>query len=240
MRLVRPLAQIPRPSLNLGGGRLARGWQSPANSATSGEAKKHRIGVLALSKREQNKKDKQTRILAAARDAFRTHGFDGATLKQVAADAGVGHGTLFLYAPTKEALLVQVFKAELGKLIIQSFSDMPKADIRTQLRHMFGVFIEQHARDPELYRPFLREVMAVSGPHISEVKAFVQDWRGRIADLLAAARDRGEVPADRDIDLLATALLDLFSTGQRRWITGDISRAELERYIDTISDLMLR
>lgn len=195
---------------------------------------------MTLSQRERNKRDKQARILAAARDAFRAHGFDGTTLKQIASDAGIGHGTLFLYAPTKEALLVQVFKSELGKLIVQSFADMPPVDIRSQLHHMFGIFIEAHAQDPELFRPFLREVMAVSGPHISEVKAFVQDWRGRIADLLLAARARGELAPGADIETMATALLDLFSAAQRRWITGDISRAELERYMEDIADIVLR
>jgi AcrR family transcriptional regulator len=48
------------------------------------------------------------RILAAARHCFAAAGFEGTTMGQVAREAGVAVGTLYLRAATKEALLARV------------------------------------------------------------------------------------------------------------------------------------
>lgn len=50
------------------------------------------------------------RILAAARHCFASAGFEGTTMGAVAREAGVAVGTLYLRAPTKEALLARVLE----------------------------------------------------------------------------------------------------------------------------------
>lgn len=44
------------------------------------------------------------RILAAARDRFRRHGVDGASLRAIARDAGTSIGMIYYYFPTKDDL----------------------------------------------------------------------------------------------------------------------------------------
>ena len=63
----------------------------------------------SLSRREQNKREKRGRIIAASRALFAHKGFDATTTQEIAEAAQIGIGTLFLYAKTKEDLLIQVF-----------------------------------------------------------------------------------------------------------------------------------
>ncbi len=48
--------------------------------------------------------DRREAILRAACAAFFRHGFHEATVEEIAREAGVGKGTVYLYFPTKEAL----------------------------------------------------------------------------------------------------------------------------------------
>ena len=58
-----------------------------------------------LGLRERNKLDKLRRIKKAARELFIARGFDDTTTREIAARAGVGMGTVFLYADNKRDLL---------------------------------------------------------------------------------------------------------------------------------------
>ena len=55
------------------------------------------------------------RLLEAARAAFSDQG-TGASLEEIARNAGVGIGTLYRHFPTRDALIGEVYRHELGKL----------------------------------------------------------------------------------------------------------------------------
>ena len=62
----------------------------------------------SVGRRERNKQDKLERIIAAAGELFAVHGVDEVTTQQIADQADIGAGTLFLYAKTKGELLLLV------------------------------------------------------------------------------------------------------------------------------------
>lgn len=59
-------------------------------------------------KREEKKLEKRAAILEVAREEFTIHRFDEVKLDDIAAQAGVGKGTLYLYFKNKEDLFVQM------------------------------------------------------------------------------------------------------------------------------------
>ncbi|KAA1394321.1 TetR/AcrR family transcriptional regulator [Aeromicrobium ginsengisoli] len=61
-----------------------------------------------LGRRERNKQEKLDRILTAASELFAEHGVEDVTTQQIADQADIGTGTLFLYAKTKGELLLMV------------------------------------------------------------------------------------------------------------------------------------
>ena len=56
-----------------------------------------------------NPPDKRRRILDAAVSVFAQHGFYNAKVSQIAKEAGVADGTIYLYFKNKEDILIQVF-----------------------------------------------------------------------------------------------------------------------------------
>src|SRR4051812_7538168 len=87
--------------------RPASGWMSLG--APSGETiRLPGEAPAAAGRRAANKLDKLNRIKAAARELFVSRGYDEATVREIAAQAGVGLGTLFTYSRNKRDLLFLV------------------------------------------------------------------------------------------------------------------------------------
>lgn len=75
--------------------------------------------------------DRAEAILAAARAQFRLDGAERTTVDAVAARAGVGKGTVFLYWPTKARLRDAVLQLETARLV----TDLAD-DLRTGVAHL--------------------------------------------------------------------------------------------------------
>lgn len=82
--------------------------ETTANTGTAA-AKQKRRGAVKAFKREA--------ILQAARAIFARDGLDGATLRAIAAEAGVAVGTVYLHYPGKEALYADMLAGSLADLL---------------------------------------------------------------------------------------------------------------------------
>src|SRR5689334_12150786 len=111
------------------------------------------------SRTERNKREKRARILRAARQLFERKGFDGATMREIAANADIGHGTLFLYAHSKEDLLVAMFREECGRAVDDAIATLPRrGPVVEQLLHILGALLAHHERNVALARVFVKEL----------------------------------------------------------------------------------
>src|SRR6185295_13405301 len=123
--------------------------------------------------RERNKQGKLERIRRAARALFMRDGFEATTTRAIAARAGIGTGTLFLYVRDKSALLFLIFKEEVDRLEAETYASLPGAErgLVEQLVHVFECWIEHYRRSPELARLFFKELLFVGGDRRAEVAA---------------------------------------------------------------------
>lgn len=63
--------------------------------------------------------DIEPRIVHAARRRFLTDGVDGATLRNIAKDAGTSIGMIYYYFPTKDDLFLAVVEEVYGKVLVE-------------------------------------------------------------------------------------------------------------------------
>ena len=78
--------------------------------------------------RRQRGEEKEQAIIAAAREIFQEHGFDGARIAEIAKLAGVAEGTVYLYFENKNALLLAVaaeFYDRLTRDAADGIKDLP-------------------------------------------------------------------------------------------------------------------
>ncbi len=178
--------------------------------------------VSTAGRRERSKLEKLERIRAAARRLFAKRGFANTTTKQIAAAADIGSGTLFLYARTKEDLLVLIFQDEVGRAVDRAFARVPKAPLLDQVLHVFNALIAHHAADPALARVFVKELPFVDEPRHG-VAQFVGALYERLGALIEAAKARGEIAADVPSRLLAQNLFASCFQQFQTWLGGRMS-----------------
>ena len=175
--------------------------------------------VATPGRRERSKLEKLERIRAAARRLFARQGFANTTTKQIAAEADIGSGTLFLYARTKEDLLVLIFQDEVGRAVDRAFARVPEAPLLDQVLHVFNALIAHHAADPALARVFVKELPFVDEPRHG-VAQFVGALYERLGALIDAAKARGEIAADVPSRLLAQNLFGSCFQQFQMWLGG--------------------
>ncbi len=162
-----------------------------------------------MTRRERGKEEKLERIRSAAHRLFSSQGFENTTTKQIAADADIGAGTLFLYAPTKEDLLVLIFQDEVGRAVDAAFDSIPKKPLLAQIVHVFDAITAHHANDPALARVFLKELPFVEDSRHG-VTHFMAAMISRLAELIEHAKTRGEIASDVPAKLLAQNLYSIY------------------------------
>jgi AcrR family transcriptional regulator len=172
------------------------------------------------SRRERNKRNKQERISRAARRLFGRKGFERTTTREIADAADIGAGTLFLYAGTKEDLLVSIFRDEFDRIVERAFATLPATSLLDQALHVFGELIAYHERDPGLARVFVKELPFVEDRRHG-VAATMAALLGGIARLIDDAQARGELGAGVSSTLLAHNLFALYFAQLQRWLGGD-------------------
>ena len=109
------------------------------------------------------------RILAAARSAFAAS--SSASLSAIARQAGVGIGTLYRHFPSREALIVELYRNEIQHLIDLAPALLESHEPLEALRLWFGevarygqlkygaaAVIQAATSDDEYYEPFVRAI----------------------------------------------------------------------------------
>jgi AcrR family transcriptional regulator len=197
----------------------------------------------ALGLREQNKLDKRLRIRAAARELFSRHGYDAATLRQIAKRANVGLGTLFAYAKDKRDLIFLVANEELSAILDDALQ-RPKSNqsLADQIVALFDPHYRYFGKDPELSRLILRELVFYSdGKQAAPFHLIRSRFLGAIEELVRAAQRKGRIRAREEAGTLARYIFYLTSGEIRRWIASPYPRpvpglAELRHVIQLCVD----
>lgn len=180
-------------------------------------------------RRERNKQEKLKRIVEAARELFHSKGFADTTTQEIAEKADIGTGTLFLYAKSKEELLVMVFSGDMLAEAQNAFKHLPaSAPLIDKLMLIFGSMIDYHNRDKELTRPLLKEVSVRTEVAPSEDLARLMRsiYKG-IGNVIVAGQAAGDIRPGVDPLMAAEALFGIYYLSLLSWISGTSSKAHL-------------
>jgi AcrR family transcriptional regulator len=172
--------------------------------------------------REQKKLETRERIREAAADLFTRHGYAAATMRQIAARAHVGLGTLFNYAEDKRDLVFLIFNQELSAITdVALAAPRPGQSIVEQLLAVFQVHYGWLATKPVLARILLQELTFYSS---GKQAATFHGIRKRLIDgieaLIEKAQKSREIQSREKPEVIARAIFFLYSASLRWWIAA--------------------
>ena len=169
---------------------------------------------MISTSRQTNRKEKKTRIVEAAARVFGRRGFSGTVMADIAAEAGIGKGTLYEYFDSKEDIFFAVFEwfsqktagaarvriSALGGSASERLEALVESvlDLGTEMKDLFSLSMEFWAAS------------ASSQIRSRFVKAFreaYESFRHIVSDLILDGIERGEFRRNVDPPSIAAGLV---------------------------------
>jgi AcrR family transcriptional regulator len=175
--------------------------------------------------RARNKLDKLRRIKDAAQRLFIAKGFDDTTMREIAVRAGVGLGTIFLYAKDKRDLLFLTINEPLEHITQQAEGAVdPAAPLVDNLLAIAKLHYRFFGEQPALARLALREMIFYDS---GAQAASFQKTRERLIRLfghtIELAMGRGEIASSEPPLFAGWTLFCIFQVELRRWLSSDVT-----------------
>jgi AcrR family transcriptional regulator len=176
--------------------------------------------------RERKKAEKAQLIRDAARQLFLTKGYEATTLREVAALADVGFGTVSAYATDKAGLLAMLYVEELAHLP-PLFGEVdpevdPKAGLLDQLVAIFSRLYAFWAKAPALSRIVLPQMEFYnSNPFTEAIMQRREQVQADLASWLGQWQALGRVAAGVDTTQAAMTIFYVYTSALREWITRE-------------------
>lgn len=185
------------------------------------------------------KEEKRQRILQAAITVFARKGFFHARISEIAHEAGVADGTIYLYFENKDHLLISVFEEEM-EAIIRRFRGSLDA-LPDPVEKLRG-FVRMHA-EMVIAHPDLAHVLQVelrqSSTFMSDYKPIkFQEFLDILEDIIREGRAAGTFREDVHPGTLKRAVFGALDELALHWIMRD-RRYDLLASSAELADLFL-
>jgi AcrR family transcriptional regulator len=190
-------------------------WEIELDAALD---KSRKIGT-----RERNKNDKLRRIKSSALELFVSKGFDDTTTREIASAAGVGLGTVFVYAETKRDLLFLIVNDDLEDCVNRSIQACSaERSLFQNIMTVLRIHYEYFSRLPVLSRQALREMYFYqSGKQAERFMRTRERLSGLLERLIEEASVARVIHSDESTQAISQTIFAIYQVDLRRWLSTD-------------------
>lgn len=162
----------------------------------------------------------QAAIREAATQLIARHGYDGVSMRQLAAEVGVQAAALYRYFPTKEALLFTLMHEHMAALIASWEKVRPVADDpRARLIAYTGNHIEFHVARRHSTHVSNMELRSLSKENLTAILKLRTAYEKQLRQILRDGAEQGFFDIE-DTTLTAMAIIQMI-TGVIVWFRPD-------------------
>jgi TetR/AcrR family transcriptional regulator, fatty acid metabolism regulator protein len=174
--------------------------------------------------------DKRDRILAAATQVFARHGFFGAQVADIAREAGVAAGTVYLYFRSKDDLLISIFEKTMASAIAEGRQALVAlTDPEARLRRIARLHLARLGADRDLAVVFQVELRQTTKFMARFSATGLRDYLGLIRDVVTDGQKQGRFRNRPSPTLVAKMLFGALDEMATNWVLS-------ERKYDLVSD----
>jgi len=189
----------------------------------------------------RNNNDKHEKIMRAAIKVFAKNGFHNSKISQIAKEAGVADGTIYLYFKNKDDILIKVFEERLGEINAMlndqlNRLDNPVDELRFCIRGYLELFANNRA---------LAEVIAVelrqSHKFMREyVPAKFAEYLNIISRVIREGKDKGVFRDNLLPGVIKRALFGALDELMVYLVMTTAPKYAIDTLVDQCSELFLR
>jgi TetR/AcrR family transcriptional regulator, fatty acid metabolism regulator protein len=185
--------------------------------------------------------DKRERILDAAERVFARRGFFSSRVSEIAREAGVADGTIYLYFKSKDELLISLFETRMERVVADLTAAIAGAETP---REQLLAFLNTHATLVREH-PELAEVLTLE---LRQSEKFMKEapnprfaqYLELLAGVIARGQERGDFSADVPPPVAARAIFGAIDELALAWLLGRGEKFDIVRAADWIGALTLR
>lgn len=185
--------------------------------------------------------DKHVRIIEAAIKVFAQKGFFDAKISEIAKEAKIADGTIYLYFNNKYDILVSIFEEEMGKIIAQVRHLLER---EVDPRKMLEIFAINHMT-------LMKEKKDLAGLMQMELRQsnkFIREYRNKkfieyldiISEIVRKGKDEGYFRKDIAPGVVKRAFFGALDEMSRLWVLSPNPHYSLEETAKHISDIFIK
>jgi TetR/AcrR family transcriptional regulator, fatty acid metabolism regulator protein len=186
--------------------------------------------------------DKRERILQAAERVFAERGFFHARVSEIAREAGVADGTIYLYFKNKDDLLISLFESRMERVTgeLTLAVDRAPADPASRL----AAFIDTYAA-LVVGNPPLAEVLTVE---LRQSAKFMKEYQNPrfgdflklLAGIVSEGQESGALDTTLPAPIVARAIFGMLDELALAWLLGRGEKFDMVRAAGGIASLVLK
>lgn len=186
-------------------------------------------------KERGNKTSKRELILNAAIETFAQRGFHQARVSDVARQAGVADGTIYLYFKSKDDLLISLFEEKMEQIVQRFRLQVNRCESSGE---RLKCFIELHLK-MVAENPSLAEVLTVelrqSAKFMREYKApQFAEYLNLLGEIILYGQERGEISASVDPSIARRIIFGALDELSLYWVSVKKPTQTLNQAIDEL------
>jgi TetR/AcrR family fatty acid metabolism transcriptional regulator len=195
--------------------------------------------VRSLSSARPAVADKREAILRAAIRVFARNGYFNSKVADIAREAGVADGTVYLYFKSKEDILHSIFDRTMAEVISEGRAQLEAiTDPREKLRRIALLHLERMGADRELAVVFQVELRG-STKFMEEFSAAgFAEYLGIIHGVIAEGQSAGLFRAELNAKVVAKIFFGALDEMATNWILSK-RRYKLTPLADQVLDIFL-
>lgn len=171
--------------------------------------------------------DKRRVILDAAVRVFARNGYHASRVGDIAEEAGIAHGLLYHYFPSKDEVLATVFRENWGALL-ERFRRVEESEepADEKLRGIGKILLRTWRNDQALVTVMVREV--ARSPHLQDQVDEVREAFHAIQRVIERGQSEGVFRADVDARLASWIFYGSLEEILTGWVLGQLPDGEEE------------
>jgi len=186
-----------------------------------------------------NQSPKRRQILDAAVKVFAQNGFYNSKVLDIAKEAGVANGTVYLYFPSKDDILISIFEEQMGELIDYMEREIQKeSGSLNKLRKLVSMQMHLIETNSELTELLLVELRQSKKFLRSNATDMMSKYIDMISDILKEGIAEGAIDENIDVAIVGTMLFSAVEGLATRWILEGASYS-LDKAADTVIKVFL-
>ncbi len=189
---------------------------------------------------EKKKNDKHQRIIGAATRIFARKGFFQAKVSDIAREAGVADGTIYLYFDNKDDILISLFEEQMKAVLDNMIRKLAKESDPVKKLQQFALthlrLIEENKSVAEIIQVELRQSSRFMKEYKNERFAQYLDL---IADIIREGQEKGVFQSNVIPGIAKRAFFGALDEMSRFWVLSSRKEYDIKTAAQQISNYFL-